>query len=217
MKLFKVLVSLVIIWAILEVGEAFSSNSFKLSYNFEKTQNSNENDNLTINDDAIFDESDSNNKFETEERQEDFKSPNEFNDDNILDIESDNLENKAKEIQIFESDNNYNQNFSEGDSLGTDDIKSEYVQTTTAITKKVNKKLDIWEKIGISKEDYYFKPAHSWERVDFQTYEQCLEFGYSYQGYLDGEESFNCREITSLSGNFLGVMFETEINTKDRS
>ena len=88
--------------------------------------------------------------------------------------------------------------------------KSVSITTTT-------KKQEVWEALGISKDDYYNKPAHSWERVDFKTYKECYDYGYSYEPYINGDETFNCSEITSLSGKFLGIMFGTEKNIKDRS
>lgn len=87
-------------------------------------------------------------------------------------------------------------------------------QTSTTTTTK---KQEVWEVLGISKDDYYNKPAHSWERVDFKSYKECYDYGYSYEPYVSGEETFNCSEITSLSGKFLGIMFETEKNIRDRS
>ena len=63
---------------------------------------------------------------------------------------------------------------------------------------------------GMTKDQYYNQPMHSWERVDFSTMDQCLKHGDNYEPYLNGEVLYNCREVTSASGRFLGVMFDTE-------
>lgn len=72
------------------------------------------------------------------------------------------------------------------------------------------KKLTIWEELGISEYDYYNKPMYSWEKIDFKSMNECLEYGDNYKPYLDGEVLYNCHDVLSTSGKFLGVMFDTE-------
>lgn len=67
-----------------------------------------------------------------------------------------------------------------------------------------------WEAWGMTEDQYYNQPMHSWERVDFSSMNECLNYGDNYAPYLNGEVLYNCREITSASGKFLGVMFDTE-------
>ena len=67
-----------------------------------------------------------------------------------------------------------------------------------------------WEAWGMTEYEYYNEPMYSWERVDFKTMNECLNYGDNYEPYLNGEVLYNCREVTSASGNFLGVMFDTE-------
>ena len=67
-----------------------------------------------------------------------------------------------------------------------------------------------WEAFGMSEYDYYNKPMYSWERVDFSSMNECISYGESYGPYLNGEVLYNCRYVTSASGNTLGVMFDTE-------
>lgn len=76
----------------------------------------------------------------------------------------------------------------------------------------------IWDELGISEYDYYNSPMPSWMTVDFSvnTYGSmdaaktaCVNKGFSYEPYLNGEESFNCEIVTSYSGNNLGYMFYT--------
>ena len=62
----------------------------------------------------------------------------------------------------------------------------------------------------MSEYDYYNKPMYSWERVDFSSMNECISYGESYGPYLNGEVLYNCRYVTSASGNTLGVMFDTE-------
>lgn len=68
----------------------------------------------------------------------------------------------------------------------------------------------IWNELGITKDQYYNKPMYSWEKVDFKTMNECLEYGNNYKPYLDGEVLYNCRDVLSASGNYLGVMFDIE-------
>ena len=72
------------------------------------------------------------------------------------------------------------------------------------------KKSGPWEAWGMTEDQYYNQPMHSWERVDFSSMNECLNYGDNYSPYLNGEVLYNCREITSASGKFLGVMFDTE-------
>ena len=59
-------------------------------------------------------------------------------------------------------------------------------------------------------QDRYENQARSdWMRVDFKTMEECANYGDNYKPYLDGEVSYTCRDVTSLSGKYLGVMFDT--------
>jgi len=53
-------------------------------------------------------------------------------------------------------------------------------------------------------------PMYSWERVDFKMESECLAYGDSYEPYLNGEVTFNCRIVNSKSGKLLGYMFDTE-------
>ena len=67
-----------------------------------------------------------------------------------------------------------------------------------------------WDAWGMTEDQYYNQPMHSWERVDFGSMNECLNYGDNYAPYLNGEVLYNCREVTSASGKFLGVMFDTE-------
>ncbi len=72
------------------------------------------------------------------------------------------------------------------------------------------KKEEVWDKLGMTKDEYYNKPMFSWERVDFKTMNECLSYGDNYEPYLNGEVLYNCRDVLSASGKHLGVMFDTE-------
>lgn len=73
-----------------------------------------------------------------------------------------------------------------------------------------SKKQEIWEALGMTKDQYYNQPMYNWEKVDFKTMNECLEYGNKYKPYLDGEVLYNCHDVLSASGKFLGVMFDTE-------
>ncbi len=85
--------------------------------------------------------------------------------------------------------------------------RSQVISTTT-ITTTIKKQ--IWEELGISEDDYYNKPMFSWEKVDFNTMNECREYGINYEPYLNGEVLFSCSIVTSFSGKYLGIMFSTE-------
>lgn len=76
--------------------------------------------------------------------------------------------------------------------------------------KSVPKKQEVWESLGMTKDQYYNQPMYSWERIDFKTRDECVAHGDSYEPYLNGEVLYNCRDVTSPSGKYLGVMFDTE-------
>ncbi len=94
--------------------------------------------------------------------------------------------------------------------------KTKEKQTTTKVeTTKEN----IWDKLGMTEDDYKNKPVYKWETVDFSvekygseknTREACLQYGDTYEPYRIKEESFNCDSVFSLSGKYLGEMFYTE-------
>lgn len=73
-----------------------------------------------------------------------------------------------------------------------------------------SEKQEIWEALGMAKDQYYNQPMYNWEKVDFKTMNECLEYGNKYKPYLDGEVLYNCHDVLSASGKFLGVMFDTE-------
>lgn len=92
-----------------------------------------------------------------------------------------------------------------------DKIEETKTSTITPIEDpKEEKKQEIWEELGMSEDQYYNKPLYSWERVDFKTYDECYAYGDTYYPAKSGEVLYNCREITSMSGKFLGIMFDTE-------
>lgn len=80
-------------------------------------------------------------------------------------------------------------------------------------------KKEIWEQLGMTKDQYFNKPMYGWEHVDFsveqygdesKAKQACLNHGDNYQPYLNGEVSYNCSTVTSASGKYLGEMFYTE-------
>lgn len=93
----------------------------------------------------------------------------------------------------------------------------EVIEQTQENTTSKNDKP--WDKFGVTEDDYYNKPAYKWEKVDFsiekygtesKTRKACLAYGDNYEPYLNGEVSFNCDSVFSLSGKYLGEMFHTE-------
>lgn len=77
----------------------------------------------------------------------------------------------------------------------------------------------IWDIYGKTEYEYYNEPMYDWERVDFSiskygtmkgAYQACVNYGSTYEPYLNGEELFNCNSVLTASGKELGVMFVPE-------
>lgn len=123
---------------------------------------------------------------------------------------------KENEKIIKNSNDNKNKIKETTDSTVIQEVKTqnknseEQVKEQEVKQETTTKKSGPWEKWGMTEDEYYNKPVHKWERVDFSSMNDCLKYGDNYQPYLDGKVSYNCREITSASGKFLGVMFDVE-------
>lgn len=88
-------------------------------------------------------------------------------------------------------------------------VKEQSVQNNTNTQASKPKEVPIWEQLGMTQDRYENQPRSDWMRVDFKTMEECANYGDNYKPYLDGEVSYTCRDVTSLSGKYLGVMFDT--------
>ena len=88
------------------------------------------------------------------------------------------------------------------------EVKQEESNGNVAIVEP--KKQEIWESLGMTKDQYYNQPMYSWERVDFKSREECVTHGDKYEPYVNGEVLYNCRDVTSPSGKYLGAMFDLE-------
>lgn len=85
--------------------------------------------------------------------------------------------------------------------------KQEIKQETKVEQPKVIKEEKVWDSLGISEYDYYHKPMWTWARIDYKSHEECINAGESL-----GYEiiSFNCININSYSGNYLGDMLNVK-------
>lgn len=88
------------------------------------------------------------------------------------------------------------------------EVKQEESNKNAAIVEP--NKQEIWESLGMTKDQYYNQPMYSWERVDFKSREECVTHGDNYEPYVNGEVLYNCRDVTSPSGKYLGAMFDVE-------
>ncbi len=88
------------------------------------------------------------------------------------------------------------------------EVKQEEPNKNVSIVEP--KKQEIWESLGMTKDQYYNQPMYSWERVDFKSREECVTYGDKYEPYVNGEVLYNCRDVTSPSGKYLGAMFDVE-------
>ena len=107
-----------------------------------------------------------------------------------------------KEVPISESNSEW--------LLQKDTEKPKTPTTSEDNVVEDTKKQEIWEVLGMSKDQYYNQPLYSWERIDFKTYDECTAYGDKYLQSINGETNYVCREVTSMSGRFLGIMFDTE-------
>ena len=88
-------------------------------------------------------------------------------------------------------------------------IKTSNQSTTKNKNETTTKKENVWDRLGLTEDQYFNQPMYSWEHVDFATLEECLAYGDKYEPYLKGEVSYNCSTVTSPSGKYLGEMFYT--------
>ena len=73
--------------------------------------------------------------------------------------------------------------------------------------KEEVKKIQPWEELGLSEDEYYNKPIMNWQKVTHANMDACKKEG---QETVDDESndfiSFWCYEVYSPSGKFLGAM-----------
>ena len=73
--------------------------------------------------------------------------------------------------------------------------------------KEEVKKIQPWEELGLSEDEYYNKPIMSWQKVTHANMDACKKEG---QETVDDESNdfigFWCYEVYSPSGKFLGAM-----------
>ncbi len=124
-----------------------------------------------------------------------------------------------KETPKIESSSNTSSSKLNNSSSASKPAKSD--STNSNNTKEENKVVEkpIWEKLGMTENQYYNQPIMSWQRVDFsvekyktedKAMEACLSHGDNYEPYKNGEVLYMCDKVFSASGKFLGVMFDTE-------
>ena len=129
-----------------------------------------------------------------------------------------NNENRNESIQDNQSDvnsnNNSNSNVHQNDmevnSVVDSNVPVNNEQSAPPVNNEPVSNSGPWDAFGMSEYDYYNKPMYSWERVDFSSMNDCINYGENYEPYKNGLELYNCRYVTSASGNTLGVMFDTE-------
>ena len=144
-------------------------------------------------------------KKEKEEKKESDKNEpnNENRNESIQDIQSDVNSNNN-------SNSNVHQNDMEVNSVVDSNVPVNNEQSAPQVNNDPVSNSGPWDAFGMSEYDYYNKPMYSWERVDFSSMNDCINYGENYEPYKNGLELYNCRYVTSASGNTLGVMFDTE-------
>lgn len=155
------------------------------------------------------------------EIQEGKKDDNDIIEEDVSIDEEETETPKEEEEKIDTSSNNTTTNSSSNSSnINTTTTSSNKTTTQSSASNQETPKQEPvketgpWDAWGMTKEQYYNEPLHSWERVDFKAsscgsetscLNACTEKGDTYEGYL-----YSCDIITSASGNFLGVMLDLE-------
>lgn len=73
-------------------------------------------------------------------------------------------------------------------------------------TPQPKKELKPWEEVGLTEDQYKNKPMYSWERVDFKTEEECVNYGNTHAPFATGEGGYQCSTVNSWTRR-LGYMF----------
>ena len=60
-----------------------------------------------------------------------------------------------------------------------------------------------WEELGLTEDQYKNQPMYSWEKVDFKTKDECMNYGNEHAEY-----GFECSEVTSWTRS-LGWDYKT--------
>ena len=94
------------------------------------------------------------------------------------------------------------------DELTIDEIPEEETKVVEEPkTKEEVKKIQPWEELGLSEDEYYNKPIMSWQKVTHANMDACKKEG---QETVDDESNdfinFWCYEVYSPSEKFLGAM-----------
>lgn len=110
-------------------------------------------------------------------------------------------------------------NKNDSTSSNSNSNKNDSTNSNSKPTENKEVEKPIWEKLGMTEDQYYNQPMMKWQRVDFsinkykteaKTMEACISYGDSYEPYKNGEVLYMCDKVFSASGKFLGVMFDTE-------
>ena len=138
------------------------------------------------------------------------KKESDMNDSNNENRNESIQDNQSNDNSNYNSNNNVYQNDMEVNSNVDSNVSVNNEQSTPVVNNEPVSNSGPWDAFGMSEYDYYNKPMYSWERVDFSSMNDCINYGENYEPYKNGLELYNCRYVTSASGNTLGVMFDTE-------
>ena len=122
----------------------------------------------------------------------------------------DSVPNKSKKLTTDSSIMNDN---SKEESISMNNNAN--VEIDNSNTNENSKKIEKWEKLGLTEDEYYNQPYPKGMTVDFPVstcsnesncYNQCSQKGLTYgDGY-----TFSCELVTSASGKFLGISLYVE-------
>lgn len=143
---------------------------------------------------------------QNEEQQEQIETPVVSEDEKpqvVQPVETSKEENKAEEKKPTTSTNNNKTNSSNQSNTKKDPVVTETPKNEEPTTPPVVKK-EIWDELGITKDEYYHSPMIKDQKVTHKTRALCEARGYEIMETEDIQ--FGCTEVVSYSGDTIGYM-----------
>lgn len=139
------------------------------------------------------------------------------------DKENENVESNSNDVDnsIKENDSNNENSTPNKDNSNNNTNQSQNNNQSNSTSDDSHKEQTPWEKLGITEYEYYNTPVWSWQNVDFgvdlegdkycanetDCLSKCQKYGDEYLSQ-NNNGGYNCDDVLSYSGRYLGVDFE---------
>lgn len=139
------------------------------------------------------------------------------------DKENENVESNSNDVDnsIKENDSNNENSTPNKDNSNNNTNQSQNNNQSNSTSDDSPKEQTPWEKLGITEYEYYNTPVWSWQNVDFgvdlegdkycanetDCLSKCQKYGDEYLSQ-NNNGGYNCDDVLSYSGRYLGVDFE---------